>query len=140
MQQGILQCRCEWEAIGHVCSQSVLEDMVKPLHTTVGLRVLQGGPDVIDSPPLRKGGKIRGDELGSIVGSDGVRHAPAGEEGGEKVHDHLGCYRPNRMHVRPFEVEVIGHQKVPLVLGNAMGFPTDVHLDVGQSSRLWEGL
>lgn len=114
-----------------MCSEPVLERLVEPLYAAVSLRVVEGCSNVLDSSPLHKGSEVGRDELGPIIGCDGIWNAPAYEQGGEEVSDHLGGDRAGGEDLRPFGVEIVGDQQKALVLGNAVELATDIQLNVG---------
>lgn len=66
---------------------------------------------MFDPSLLHQGSEVGRDELGPAVGGDGVRHTPAGKQEGEEVGNHPGDDRPDRQHLRPFGMEVVGHQR-----------------------------
>jgi len=70
MKQGALQCR-KWGATCQVCSEPVLE----ALNLSISLRMVESGSEVFDPSLLYKGSEVSRDELGPVVGGDGIGHA-----------------------------------------------------------------
>lgn len=94
-----------------MCSEPILEGLVEPSHTTIGLRVAYDSSDMFDPHPLHKGNKIRRDKLGHIISVDDVRHIPAGKQVGKEVGDNPGGDRPRGQNLGTFGVEVLGYQE-----------------------------
>ncbi|KAI3365234.1 hypothetical protein L3Q82_010121, partial [Scortum barcoo] len=83
-------------------------------------------------PSARRKVAVSRDELGSVIGGDGVGHTSASKQGGEEISDHPGGDGTGGQHLGPLGVEIVGHQEEALVLRDAVEFVADVHLDLGR--------
>jgi len=71
-----------------------------------------------------------GNHLVTMVGCDLLGQAPKCERGVEDVDQHLGCDGAHRYHLWPLRVEVVNHNKEPLVMRYPMHLATDVKLQL----------
>lgn len=85
---------------------------------------------MIDPPP-REVSEVSREELGSVIGGNGIWNDPACKQGEEEINDHLGGDGTSGKDLRPFGLEIVGDQQKALVLRDAMELVADIQLNVG---------